>query len=603
MWLSKLALLALVSLAGLPIYSSIECAQSAPRFGIFGCNKSSAHCSALSGSAQDWAEEQTDGLPARFYAFGPYLFAGTSAGVLRSINDGQNWEEVNTGLNPGTKVQAFASIGANLFIGTDQGVWVSANLGEEWQPLNAGLPETPASRSVIKLDTDQSALYAEIAADSSGGINRIFRISDQGQGIIGQQWTEVGLDFPASPGALLIAVDERTIYAKGSSGVYRSIDDGEEWAPFDLGEFSSATLRISGPVIFAGRSDGLWRSTDRGSSWTQVREYAPGGSTGSELVNCEVSGVNVYVISRSRVSPSATFGQFMYSPDLGDTWFDTGAPTGSGPVPLSYFSVQVTGNRVIAVRTDFRLWINTSLNTQISAVSAASYNPFSVADESMAAVFGAGFSAAEQSAGTIPLPTDLANTTVTVTDSAGVERVAPLFYVSPGQINFQIPAGSAEGLATVTVRSDGQIVGTSGAVVEPIAPGLFSANASGRGVAAAVALRVKADGTQTFEPVAKFDQAGNQFVAMPIDLGPESDQLFLILFGTGIRSRNGLNGEVRVRIGGVNAHVTYAREQGSFVGLDQINVLLPRSLAGRGEVDVVVDVGGRPANIVRVSIK
>jgi hypothetical protein len=43
--------------------------------------------------------------------------------------------------------------------------------------------------------------------------------------------------------------------------------------------------------------------------------------------------------------------------------------------------------------------------------------------------------------------------------------------------------------------------------VAPVAPGLFAANANGRGVAAALALRVRADGSQQFEPIARFDPA------------------------------------------------------------------------------------------------
>jgi len=38
-------------------------------------------------------------------------------------------------------------------------------------------------------------------------------------------------------------------------------------------------------------------------------------------------------------------------------------------------------------------------------------------------------------------------------------------------------------------------------------------------------------------------------------------------------------------------------------GLDQLNLIVPRSLAGRGEVDVVLTVDGRTANTVKVNIK
>jgi uncharacterized protein (TIGR03437 family) len=142
--------------------------------------------------------------------------------------------------------------------------------------------------------------------------------------------------------------------------------------------------------------------------------------------------------------------------------------------------------------------------------------------------------------------------------------------------------------------------------IAPVAPGLFSANASGQGVASGVALRVKADGAQTYEPIARFDQAQNRFVAVPIDLGPNlgnaTDQVFLILYGTGFRNRSAL-AAVACKIGGADAEVLFAGAAPGFVGLDQSNVRLPRSLAGRGEVDVVMTVDGKMANLVRIAVK
>jgi uncharacterized protein (TIGR03437 family) len=57
------------------------------------------------------------------------------------------------------------------------------------------------------------------------------------------------------------------------------------------------------------------------------------------------------------------------------------------------------------------------------------------------------------------VPTNLQGTSVKVTDKAGTERLAPLFFVSPNQINLQIPPGTAPGAATLTVtRSQGEPV-------------------------------------------------------------------------------------------------------------------------------------------------
>ena len=49
--------------------------------------------------------------------------------------------------------------------------------------------------------------------------------------------------------------------------------------------------------------------------------------------------------------------------------------------------------------------------------------------------------------------------------------------------------------------------------------------------------------------------------------------------------------------------VVYAGAQGSFPGLDQINLHLPRSLTLRGEQEVVLTVNARAANKVRIAVK
>src|SRR5262249_54524975 len=188
----------------------------------------------------------------------------------------------------------------------------------------------------------------------------------------------------------------------------------------------------------------------------------------------------------------------------------------------------------------------------------------------------------------------------------GNDLPAPFFFVPPSQINYQIPLGTAAGPATITVANDAGVVSTGGISISSVAPGLFAANANGQGVPAAVALRVRGDGSQIYEPVAIFDQSQNKFVALPIDLGPDlgsaSDQVFLILFGTGIRNRSALS-TVTARVGGENAGVSYAGSQGMLFGLDQVNALLPRALAGRGEVDIVMTVDGKTANTVRINVK
>lgn len=238
----------------------------------------------------------------------------------------------------------------------------------------------------------------------------------------------------------------------------------------------------------------------------------------------------------------------------------------------------------------------------VASVSAASFLGGDLAAESITAAFGEKLATSTQIAAATPLPTSLAGTTVKIIDSRGAERLAPLFFVAPTQINYQIPPNTATGAATIIVTGGDGAVSTGALNIANVAPGMFTANSSGQGVAAAVLLRVKENGAQIFEPIAQFDQAQNKFVPIPIDLGPATDQLFLILYGTGMRFHGSLS-SVTATLGGAPAEVLYAGPAEGFVGLDQSNVRLPRALAGRNVVDVILTVDGKPANTIMAAVK
>jgi uncharacterized protein (TIGR03437 family) len=238
----------------------------------------------------------------------------------------------------------------------------------------------------------------------------------------------------------------------------------------------------------------------------------------------------------------------------------------------------------------------------LANVSAASYRDGELAREQIVAAFGANLSAIAAGASGLPLPAELAGASVVVTDSNGVTRPAPLFFASPTQINYLIPAGAADGVATITVTNSASDVAISIASITPVSPSLFTADASGVGLPAARLLRVNAAGEINYEDLALFDAATSRFTPVPINLGPETDQVFLALYGTGIRGRSALSG-IACTIGDVTAEVSYAAEAPGFVGLDQVNVKLPRSLIGRGDVVVILRVDGKTANAVRINVR
>lgn len=234
-------------------------------------------------------------------------------------------------------------------------------------------------------------------------------------------------------------------------------------------------------------------------------------------------------------------------------------------------------------------------------VSAASFRQAPLASEMIVGGFGVNLATTTAVASSLPLPTELAGVRVVVSDRAGAQRLAPLFFVSRFQINYLMPAGLAPGAATITTTLNNNVTTTSPALITDVAPGVFTANANGQGAPAAVALRVSASGAQSYEPVAEFDQKLNRFVPRPLDLGAAGDQVYLILFGTGFRG-SALS-EARATIGGEPAEMLFVGAVGGLEGLDQLNLRLPTSLRGRGEVEIFVHAQGIAANHVTINVK
>ncbi len=254
---------------------------------------------------------------------------------------------------------------------------------------------------------------------------------------------------------------------------------------------------------------------------------------------------------------------------------------------------------------------NELATTPVTTVSAASFESLPVAPSSIVSAFGANL-ATQTIAGTdldpltsgIQLPTTLGGSTVEVNG-----RRAELLFVSPAQINYIVPTATEAGAATVQVRSGDGTVSTGTVDVALVAPAIFSANASGTGPAAALLIRISADGRQSYESVAEYNQQLSRFLPRPIDLGPEGERVFLVLFLSGLRRATDTNGDgnlnetIRLLIGGTEITPLYAGAQPEFVGLDQINAEIPRDLIGRGIVSIAATAPNfESSNLVEMEI-
>ncbi len=247
---------------------------------------------------------------------------------------------------------------------------------------------------------------------------------------------------------------------------------------------------------------------------------------------------------------------------------------------------------------------------RLAATSAASYTT-TMAHGSIASIFGANLASVTTVARTVPLPYELAGTAVLV-QRDGVQSFARLLFVSPTQINFIVPDKIRyfSGVnATVKVLHANNEVSFGDITLADTSAGLFAANGNGRDVAAAQVLRVKGT-TQTYENVASFSTALNRFVPVPIDVSRTDEEVYLVLYGTGLPQAACLsNGQcfftgMSLTAGGTSLPLRYVGRQGSFAGLDQINALLSPALARAGLLNVIFLNGNNsPSNTVQIEIK
>jgi len=261
------------------------------------------------------------------------------------------------------------------------------------------------------------------------------------------------------------------------------------------------------------------------------------------------------------------------------TFQDNGYPAGvaalsSGTATLTLKTLAVGTHQISAVYGGDKIWSSsfarvtmTVTQPALQLTNAAADLSTSFAPDEAVSMFNVTILNSDTLALSLPLPTMLGGATVKITDSAGVGRMAQLYGVlaSTGQVNFVIPSDTAMGHATLIVTGpDGDSLSSS-LNITTTAPRLF---------------------------------AGGQVLHTHAE-DAVNDQVFLVLYGTGIRHRSS-DASVFATVNGVRLPAQSAA-QGTWPGLDQVNLQLPH-MAGAGTVAVTLTVDGQAANTVTVSI-
>lgn len=216
-----------------------------------------------------------------------------------------------------------------------------------------------------------------------------------------------------------------------------------------------------------------------------------------------------------------------------------------------------------------------------AVLNAASYST-SIAPGSLAAIFGSGLASGQLAAASVPLPTQLSGTVVQIGG-----KPAPLYFVSPQQINFQVPFEVTGGTVPLVVIAPGGQSAVLQLVISPTAPALFTRAANGLGRALVF--------NSSFQQ-ANAPKSGDTIVLYATGLGVTVPPAQTGAGGSASTPLNQAGVTPSVNIGGKNATVLFAGLAPSFVGVYQLNVVVP---AGIESDTIYLSSGAATGNVVQ----
>ncbi len=333
-----------------------------------------------------------------------------------------------------------------------------------------------------------------------------------------------------------------------------------------------------------GSIDGYNLVTSWKSPLSSVTRITPSMTLGAAPSVIPASGsvtLTATLIGTNGVAPEGSVAFF-----LGDHGLGTATLSASGSVAKAAWTItgallSVGASAIRATYSGDVAYNAASATTAVTVTSpvsgrpaiagvanAGSFRP-SFAPGMLLSIFGSGLAPATWSATSTPLPLQIAGVSVSVNGVA-----APVLYVSPGQLNVQVPYEATPGAqASLVVNNNGAVSSTSFLVAET-APGIFT-NAQFAPVPDATA--------QRGQSVTLFF-TGAGFISPPFATGTAPDPSTPVPFLPAPVQ------DVSVTVGGIPATITFAGVGPGLVGVIQVNYQVPDSVP-LGANPVVVSVG------------
>ena len=574
--------------------------------------------------------------PSTLYAAGGNL-------VHKSTDGGATWQPAAGGLLLGDAIALVLNplAPSQLFTAATSGISVTTNGAETWAPVARQLPTPSLS---LAIDPSSGTLYAPVEytqVDSdvppaafvteinASGSTVLFSTllggswEDSGQAIAVDPSGRVYVagsasspDFPLvkplQPNKLGQTVGFLTVLAGDGSGALSSTYlDGPVWA-LAVGAGNRAYVTAS-PQAWAAYD--YWETVI-----TSVDPFAPAVLYSAFLPdwtkNLAVDRAGNAYFSGSclggpyspidppwqitKLDPSGAVGFALCFGSLGADYVNALAVDDSGGLYLA--GVTSSPNSAIANALqpalngpDDAFVSKIDVNAQLpaaalqSVVGAASYRPEAIAPGGLVSLFGAGLASGVARAGATPLPNTLIDAVVSFN---GVQ--APLLYVSPNQINAQVPFEVAPGAVTVSVARWDHSASLTVTVADA-GPGIFTMNTQGDGPGAILH-------ASDLSPVSD---------ASPAHPG---EAVAIYCTGLGRLSTPVATGSVpplpppqtvlqpQVRVAGRPAVVAFSGAAPGYVGLYQVNVEVPADTPA-GSQPLVLSINGVESNSVQVAVR